>query len=124
MLPITAGRPMLDLGTPGRGIDLADLSHHADEAKDAWVRVFVEVDAPVANLSDLVREALPTAVHVERVKHGAVEQPGSTLSGLGPADLFATFYRSSLGRGQEPSAETVELFRQLVEEESRATADA
>jgi len=123
-LPITAGRPLLDIGTPAHGINLADLAQHAEQAANAWVRVFVEVDTPIANLSELVREALPTAVHVERLKHGATEQPGSTLSGLGPSDLFATFYRSSLGRGQEPSTETLELFRQLVEEESRATADA
>jgi hypothetical protein len=105
-------------------VTLADLPQHASTVGDAWARVFVDVETPMANVAELVKEILPTAVHVERVKRGAADEPGPTLSGLGPSELFAEFYRSPLGRGHDPAKETLELFRQLLEEESRATAEA
>jgi len=123
-LPITAGRPLLDVGSPLYGVSLDDLPHHTARVGEAWLRVYVDVDGPVASLTDIVREALPNAVHVERIRPKAEDRPAPALSGLGPSELFAEFYRSPRGRGREPSDDTMALFRSLLEEDSRATTEA
>lgn len=120
-LPLTAGRSLLDVGNAQHGVHLSDLPSWTDQVGDAWLRVFVEIEEPIANLPEVVREHLPNAVHVERVKHEAERgnnQPA--LSTLGPEELFAAFYRSSLGRGREPTQASVRLFRELLEEEMHA----
>jgi DNA repair protein SbcD/Mre11 len=121
-LPMTAGRPMLDVGTSIHGVHLADLPSYAEQGAEAWLRVFVELDEPLANLPSVVREQLPNAVHVERIQR-ATETPvsGPTLTKLGPEELFGAFYRSSLGRGQEPTALTAALFHELLQEEMEGT---
>ncbi len=121
-LPITAGRPLLDIGSPLHGVSLDDLAQHADRVGDAWLRVYLDVDGPVANLPYVVREALPTAVHVERVRPKVEGKPPAIPPGLGPGELFAHFYRHS--RGSDPSPSTTELFRHLLDEDSRAAIDA
>ncbi len=124
-LPIMAGRRLVDIGTPGYGVALNDLSRFKDEAADAWARVFVEVDMPVANLAQLVRAELPTAVHVERAHKPAGSEPESVeRSQLGPIEMFSRFYESNLGRDHEPSVETLALFRTLLNEEEHETAEA
>jgi hypothetical protein len=84
----------------------------------------VDVDEPIANLPDIVRETLPNAVHVERLRPKSNDATAPLVSGLGPTELFAEFYRSARGRGREPSNDTMALFRDLLEEESRETAEA
>lgn len=124
-LPITAGRALIDIGSPAAGVPLNELEAYAGKIGDAWLRVFVDVDMPVANLPALVRDVLPNAVHIERVQNGAqkdVLRP--SLTGLGPVEMFDTFYKSELGRGREPSDHTRDLFRQLLEEETRAASEA
>jgi exonuclease SbcD len=123
-LPITAGRPLVDVGSPMHGVALSDLHLHAERSGDAWLRVFVDVDGPIADLPAVVRETLPNAVHVERLKTRPEERPAPAVSGLGPSDMFVEFYRSERGRGREPSQATMDLFRNLLEEESRETAEA
>jgi hypothetical protein len=125
LLPITAGRQLIDIGTAARGVGMSDLAAYANKVGDAWLRVFVDVDVPLANLVQLVRETLPNAVHVQRVGLGAtedVERPST--AGLGPVEMFEAFYRSDLGRGHEPQKATMDLFRALLEEETRASAEA
>jgi hypothetical protein len=104
-------------------VPLNELAAYRDD--DAWLRVYVEVDMPVANLPLLVREQLPTAVHIERA-HRDVAAPddGGDREHLGPVELFERFYESSLGRSHAPSPETLRLFRHLLDEESHATAEA
>ncbi|MBI4213293.1 MAG: exonuclease SbcCD subunit D [Chloroflexi bacterium] len=118
-LPI-AGRPLVDVGSAAQGVRLEDLGAHRDAVGNAWLRVFVDVAAPVANLPAVVREVLPNAVHVERVKPevGRAAQPVS-LTALGPEELFRSFYDSDLGPGRLPTAETLRLFRELLDEEMR-----
>jgi hypothetical protein len=85
----------------------------------------VDLDLPVANLPALVREQLPNAVHVERVKPAAAGEEPRAVAGVRSAEeLFASFYRRSNGRGREPSAATLSLFRRLLDEETSETADA
>jgi exonuclease SbcD len=125
-LPITAGKKLYDIGVEQKGINLSELPVYAAmyPPDAAWLRVFVDVDVPVANLTGLVKEKLPNAVIVQRVRSmdGATEGPQT--AGMGPEDLFRAFYRSKLGRGREASDETMKLFRDLLEEESRETASS
>jgi exonuclease SbcD len=126
-LPIDKGvRRLVDIGTPVHGIGLNELAALRDEAGDAWLRVFVDLDLPVANLPALVREQLPNAVHVERTRPSAaaVEAAASRPESRAPEEMFAAFYKSSLGRGNEASAGTMTLFRRLLSEEADAAADA
>lgn len=115
-LPITAGRELIDIGSPDRGVPLADLSQWQAKNDSAWFRVFVDVQMPVASLAQMVRAVLPAAVHVERTRRSEAAPPQEERSGLGPEELFARFYASNLGRGRPPSRETAALFRRLLSE--------
>jgi exonuclease SbcD len=125
-LPITAGRRLVDVGTPQHGVLLNDLPRYRDEIGDAWARVYVEVDVPVANLAQLVKAELPNAVHVERAHRLVEEQTesGGTRAGLGPVEMFGRFYESALGRGREAAPETLAMFRTLLSEEEHETSPA
>lgn len=120
-LPITAGRKLIDIGSLDRGVTLPELAQFRDLNDTSWFRVFVDLDMPVANLPQLVRNELSSAVHVERAR-GHVETADGTepFERLGPVDLFQKFYASNLGRGNAPSDETMTLFRRLLTEEEFA----
>ena len=64
-------------------------------------------------------------MHVERAK-GYVEESAApeTMERLGPEEMFARFYESSLGRERSPSPETMALFRRLLNEEEHAPSEA
>ena len=49
------GRSLVDVGTPSRGVALEDLAGCRDSVGDAWLRVFVDLSSPVANLPAVVR---------------------------------------------------------------------
>jgi exonuclease SbcD len=124
-LPISAGRKLIDIGSTASGVALNELSQYRDAGDGAWYRVFVDVDSPVANLAQLVRAELPTAVHVERARKGVeASQHGEAPERLGPVDMFSRFYESKLGRGHEATPETLALFRRLLSEEEHAPAEA
>lgn len=124
-LPLTAGRALRNVGSPLHGVGLNDIAALAAEAGDAWLRVFVDVDIPVANLTALVREQLPNAVHIERVTTlAAGQEPPENRAGKSPVDLFADFYATSAGRGKAPPEPTLALFRRLLDEVSHEAAEA
>jgi exonuclease SbcD len=125
-LPISAGKRLYDIGKADKGITLAELAVFAAKypEDETWLRVFVDVDVPVANLTAMVRAELPHAVTVQRVRTDAGPSERPSTSGLGAEELFRTFYRSDLGRGREAALETMNLFRELLEVEMRATAQA
>ncbi len=125
-LPISAGRRLIDIGSPLHGVALNDLAGYVDGVGDAWLRVFIDLDIPIANLPALVRDVLPNSVQVTRslapgAETEAGEDPPRVLS---QEELFAAFYRSNLGRRMEPSQATQSLFRRLLHEEADATAEA
>ncbi|HEY7270967.1 MAG TPA: exonuclease SbcCD subunit D [Dehalococcoidia bacterium] len=117
-LAITAGKVLADIGSPSKGVTLPELGSYAAlyPPERAWLRVYVDVDIPVANLSALVKAELPNAVHVERVQAGAEQPDPAAIRALGPVEMFETFYKSEFGRGKEPSAPTMNLYRRLLEE--------
>jgi exonuclease SbcD len=124
-LPISSGRRLIDIGMPEHGVALNDLARYKDDTEDAWARVFVDVDMPVANLAQLVRAEMPNAVHVERAhKATDIDLESVERAHLGPVEMFSRFYEGNLGRGHEPSAETLALFRSLLNEEEHATSEA
>ena len=124
-LPITAGREMIDIGSPEQGVPLNELALWRDKAAGAWFRVYVDVDLPLANLPQMVRDVLPSAVHVERARRADEAAPtAAERVGLGPVELFTRFYTGKLGRGHEPTPESLALFRRLLSEEEHATAEA
>jgi DNA repair protein SbcD/Mre11 len=123
-LPITAGRRLVDVGSPERGVSLNELTRYRDQADECWFRVHVNLDIPIANLADVVRAELPSAVDVKRARSRVDDAPEpETMEQLGPVEMFQRFYESSLGRDRPPSEETLELFRRLLTEEDHALAD-
>jgi exonuclease SbcD len=113
-LPIDKGtRRLIDIGRAGAGVSLNELPEYAATVGDAWLRVFVDLDLPVANLPAMVREILPNAVHVERTKpnSGIAEEISTEAKSTAPEDMFAGFYRTTLGRNAEPTAATMTMFR-------------
>jgi hypothetical protein len=79
---------------------------------------------PVANLPQLVRNELPSAVHVERARgHVEASEDGDATERLGPVEMFQKFYESNLGRGKTPTDDTLALFRRLLTEEEHASAE-
>lgn len=119
-LPIDKGtRRLIDIGNPAHGVPLGELASYVEKAGDGWLRVFVDLDIPVANLPALVRDTLPNAVHVERTRATSAAEPISAEPrSTAPEEMFANFYRSSFGRGSEPKPATMELFRRFLVEES------
>jgi exonuclease SbcD len=122
-LPVTAGRRLIDVGSPERGVALNELAQYRDLDDESWFRVYVDLDMPVANLPQLVRAELPSAVHVERARGHIEAQDGAeSVERLGPVEMFQKFYESNLGRGKPPAEETMALFRRLLTEEEHAEA--
>jgi exonuclease SbcD len=115
-LPVAGGRRLVDVGGPNAGVPLNDLPRWRDESGDAWLRVFVDVEMPVANLTALVRQELPNAVHVQRVQPRAASADPLPRASLSTEQLFGRFYASPRGRGREPAPETLALFRELLAE--------
>ena len=125
-LPITAGRQMVDVGTPFEGVTLNELAQYRERGETSWLRVYVDIETPVPSLAQLVRAELPSAVHVERTRKGeeSLTALAAARQSLGPEELFGRFYESKLGRSHAPAPETLALFRRLLEEERDATAEA
>lgn len=123
-LPITAGRQLVDIGSPERGVTLPELAQYQELNDASWFRVYVDLDMPVANLPQLVRNELSSAVHVERARAGVDPSIGpEVIEHLGPVEMFQKFYESNLGRGKPPADETMALFRRLLTEEEHAVAE-
>ncbi|HLF80110.1 MAG TPA: exonuclease SbcCD subunit D [Dehalococcoidia bacterium] len=127
LLPIDQGvRRLVDLGSPLHGVTLSELTALRDEVGDAWLRVFIDLDLPMANLPALVRDTLPNAIHVERVRPVASESEDGepALGPSAPEDMFATFYRGNMGRGVEAGEATMAMFRRLLVEATDAAPEA
>jgi exonuclease SbcD len=126
-LPIDKGtRRLIDIGRRGAGVGLNELAAYAESVGDAWLRVFVDLEKPVANLPAMVREMLPNAVHIEPTKpsSGTTEEAAAEQKSTAPEEMFAAFYRTGLGRNTEPTAATMTMFNRLLREESDASSEA
>lgn len=104
LVPLQAGRRVIAL----RG-GLAQIAASAEEAGDALVKVIVDTDEPIADLSDRVREALPHATFVD------IQQAltGTKLQSLGEAEL-----------DEQKQLGVNELFAQYLSEHGTRTTEA
>jgi exonuclease SbcD len=113
-VPLSAGKELRDVSG-----SLAELQSLADDAGDAFLRVFVRADGAVANLAEQVRAILPNAVDVRCIRPGEpAQEKQRELLAMGPDELFATFHQQARGH-QAPEA-VLALFRRLYEEEALA----
>lgn len=107
---LSAGRKLRDIsGT------LSEIESMAESFGPDFLRVRVQVDAPVPGISDRVREILPNALEVqleyERQEHIS---EASRLGRLDAVELFSEFYAQR--HGAQPSGELLTLFRAIYEE--------
>jgi exonuclease SbcD len=116
-IPITSGRALRDVEG-----QLAELPKLVAEVGNDFLRVRVHVDEPVLNLAERVREILPNAVEVTRVRAIEDAPQSDTRLSLGPEDLLREFYRVEMGA--EASDGVVALFNRLYGEEYRETDPA
>jgi exonuclease SbcD len=115
-VPLSGGRPLRDIGSAKKGLTLEELKPLAQEADNAYLRVFVRVDRPFPGLADQVRELLPNAVDivVERTDK-TEEKRDPDLMRLNPQEMFATYYRQRI-HSAEPSKALMDLFNRLYQE--------
>lgn len=102
---------------------LDELTQHAGRYGDAYLRVVVELDAPVLSLYEQVREVLPNALDVSFELTGAAADAGAPREarrGLAPGELFSRYYREA--RGAEISAELLAAFNELYQAEVQRAA--
>jgi len=111
-VPLSAGRPLLDV----RGT-LDQVLARADDVHDAYLRVFVSVDAPVPGIADRVREVLPNAldVHLEYERVQEQAHQGPPLSALAPREQFISSYTAY--NGVAPSEPILEAFDEVATSE-------
>lgn len=104
LVPLQAGRRVIAL----RG-GLEQIAASAEAAGDALVKVIVDTDEPIADLSDRVREALPDATFVD------IQQAltGTKLQSLGEAEL-----------DEQEQLGVNELFARFLSEHGTRTAAA
>jgi len=111
-VPITAGRPLLDL----RGT-LDEIVAKAGDVGDAFLRVFVQTDGPVPGVADRLRESLPNALDVHLVYERHDAAPGSTpVSSMHPREQFVVYHAAQ--HGAEPSRGLMEAFDEVLALES------
>lgn len=116
-IPLSSGRQLRDLGERGAGLTLDELRAAADDVGDAYLRVFVRVDAPSPGLAEMVREILPNAVAINLESPATMSKRDPGLMRLSPTELFSTFYRRN--HTAEPPQPVLDLFNRLHDEVSR-----
>jgi exonuclease SbcD len=108
-VPVTAGRKLVELDAT-----LDDLAAKAKAVANAYVRVNLHVDAPVAGLADRVREIVPGALDVRLVLPEQEIAQAKTLRGLDPRAQFVAYYRAA--HSVEPPDELLAAFERVHEE--------
>jgi DNA repair protein SbcD/Mre11 len=108
-IALSSGRRLLDVTDT-----LDGLKARADEFGDAYLRVFVTLNAPIAGLFDEVREILPNAVHVVgEYPHRESEETPDVRS-LKPVEQFDLYYQKQ--KKAAPPEELVAAFNETWDE--------
>lgn len=114
-VPITRGKQLVEV----RGT-LIEVAAAAEGARDAHLRVVLDVDRPEPGMAQRVRDLVPGAVDV-RLQYERLTAEGAdderVLGKLAPVDLFARYYQTQ--HGVAPSSELLALFSELFAIESR-----
>jgi exonuclease SbcD len=107
-VPVSAGRELRDV----RGSLDAVLAQGAD-ARDAFLRVFVETDGPVPGIADRIRAELPNALDVHLVyEREETRDEAASVSSLRPREQFEAYYRGQ--HGAAPSADLLDAFDEVL----------
>jgi exonuclease SbcD len=103
-------------------IALADLEGQRGRYSDDYLKVVVPVEHPQPGLFERVREVLPHAVEVtpRYADTPAVLEAQPSRRGLAPHELFQRFYARQYQAEIPPKL--LEVFNELLEKESHATA--
>lgn len=118
-IPISSGRRLREV----RGT-LEELRAQADSFGDDFLRVHVDLAAPVPALAARVREFLPNAVDIRGPEQQATGDGGSpaSLRGMTPLELFERYFRET--QAAEPRPELAQLFTELLAEQTLAEMDS
>ncbi len=117
---LTKGRPLAEL----RGT-LDDVLAQGAEARDAHLRVRLDVERPEPGIAERVRDALPNAVDVQlEYEVPEDDEAVEAIGHLSAAELFRRYYQAQ--HGADPAPELVGLFEELLVEgdETRAAETA
>lgn len=121
-VPLTRIKQLKNIGSSKEGRTLDQIREAAPDVGDAYLKVFLKVDAPVPGLADQVREILPNAVDivVQRADRPTDPQQGEATR-LNPVELFTAYYRAAHG-GADPRPELMALFNRLYKESAHEAA--
>jgi hypothetical protein len=99
-----------------------EIADHRDRYGDDYLRVTVDLDAPVSQLYERVREVLPHALDVTAVRSDATEEAEAhgDRRGLAPHELFARYYNAK--HKAEPPPPIMAAFNELYEEARGASS--
>ena len=108
-IEVTGGRALRNLR-----LTIDDLPRYAGEYADDYLRVVVELERPVLQLFEQVREVLPNALDVSFELTGEQDGAGPVREarrGLEPDELLARYYREKYAA--EIAPELLRLFNEL-----------
>jgi len=119
---LTSIRQLKNIGSHKEGLTLGEIKALAPETSDAYLKVFLKVDAPVPGLAEQVRELLPNTVDIVVQRPDAQHEHDHAHTGrMSPAELLTAYYRGAHG-GEEPRSELMALFNRLYEESAHEAA--
>jgi len=120
-IPLTNIKQLKNIGSHKEGLTLDQIKAQAADAGDAYLKVFLKVDAPAPGLAEQVRELLPNTVDIVIQRSDAPQQHDHAYTGrLSPPELFTAYHQQAYGA--EPRAELVALFNRLYEESPNEAA--
>ncbi len=114
-IPISSGRRLREV----RGT-LDELRAQADSFGDDFLRVRVDLPAPVPALAAQVREFLPNAVDIQSLapEGGETPSPAASMRGMTPLQMFQRYFEQT--QGVELTKELADLFTELLDEDVSA----
>jgi len=120
-IPLGSIRQLRNIGSYAAGVTLTEIEAMAGQVPEDYVKVFVRVDQPVPGLNQAVRDLLPNVVQVQVLRPEASDSPRSAeISSASPPEQFADYYRAQHD-GNDPPADLLGLFDELMEEVTNAT---
>jgi len=116
-VPLTAGRRLGEV----RGT-FEEVVEHGSRLPDLHLRAVVSVPRPEPGLAQRIREALPNCVDVSvTYTDHAEEREEVPLSMLGPQESFTRYHEHR--HGTPPAPEVLALFREVLDEATRAVEE-
>lgn len=113
LVPITRGKELKTIQF-GYGF----LGQNAGVHPEAYLRVKVDLDSPVPNLFERVRELIPNAVDVMPIRlYGDVSAKRQSSRGMAPHELLERYFQAENNRPIDPPV--LKLFNELYEQETR-----